>query len=69
MRGERRALRSHIEHGATSFLTIRSPELALQELVIRKSSQRSANLQLHFGPRKNEGMAEPLVLSRMLLSR
>src|SRR5271166_3114663 len=27
-------------------------------LVIRESSQRSANLELHFGPRKNEGMAE-----------
>ena len=58
IRGERRALRSHIEHRATFFSTIRSPELALRDRFIRKSSQRSANLQLHFGPRKNEGMAE-----------
>jgi hypothetical protein len=25
---------------------------------MRESSQRSANLQLHLGPRKNEGIAE-----------
>ena len=51
-------LRSHIEHGTTCFSTIRRPKLALQELVIRNSSQRSANLQLHFGLQKNEGIAE-----------
>ncbi len=28
-------------------------------LVIRDSPHQNANLQLHFGPRKNEGMAEP----------
>ncbi len=28
------------------------------ELVIRDSPHQNANLQLHFGPRKNEGMAE-----------
>src|SRR5271167_2263522 len=27
-------------------------------LVIRDSPHQNANLQLHFGPRKNEGMAE-----------
>ena len=32
IRGEQRARRSRIEHGATSFSTIRSPELALQDL-------------------------------------
>src|SRR5271155_4923044 len=31
MWGERRVLRSHIEHGATSVSTIRSPEGALQD--------------------------------------
>ena len=33
-------------------------ELALQNSSVRKSSQRRANLELHFGPRKNEGIAE-----------
>ena len=30
---------------------------------MRESSQRSANLQLHLGPRKNEGIAEVLEAS------
>src|SRR5271167_3754602 len=30
-------------------------------LVIRDSPHQNTNLQLHFGPRKNEGMAEPFV--------
>jgi len=32
-------------------------------LVIRDSPHQNANLQLHFGPRKNEGMAEDAVSS------
>jgi len=32
-------------------------------LVIRDSPHQNANLQLHFGPRKNEGMAEPSAAS------
>ncbi len=39
------------------------PELALQDSSYESSSQRRANLELHFGLRKNEGIAEAAPLS------
>jgi hypothetical protein len=59
MWGERRILESHIEHGATFSLDNSEPRTRASGLVIRESSPRNANLELHFGPRKNEGIAEP----------
>ena len=51
------APRSHIEHGATSVSTIRSTEHALRTRHTRVVAAKH-NLELHFGPRKNEGIAE-----------
>src|SRR5208283_3704066 len=43
------------------FLDNSEPRTRASGLVMRESSQRSANLQLHLGPRKNEGIAEARV--------
>jgi len=64
----------HFEHGLTSssfeaskvpywawrdpFLDNSEPRTRASGLGMRESSQRSADLRLHFGPRKNEGIAE-----------
>ena len=44
MRGERMALKSHIEHCASSVSTIRSPNSRFGLAQIPELSQRSANL-------------------------
>ena len=58
IRGERRALRSHIEHGATSFSTIRSPELALQDSLCENRRSEAPTSSCIWALHKNEGIAE-----------
>src|SRR5271166_4967755 len=45
------------------FLGNSEPRTRVSGLVIRESPQRSTNSQLHFGPRKNEGIAEVSALT------
>jgi hypothetical protein len=58
IRGEQRARKPHVEHGGSSFSTIRSPEPALQHSSYENSFQRGANIKLHLRSQKNDEITD-----------
>ena len=55
MRGERMALKSHIEYWASSVSTIRSPELALWDLSYESCRSEAPTSSCILAPEKMRG--------------